>query len=410
MENSAKKMGGGTNLSRNSNLELFRIITMFFIVAHHYVVNSGLMAADGPVYANPLSWRSLFLIVFGGWGKTGINCFVLITGYFMCKSKITARKFCKLLFEIEFYKILIWCIFLITGYESFSWGGLVNALLPIRNISNGFISCYLIFFLFIPFLNMLIQNLTERQHIKLLALCVFTYVIIGTIPKFGITMNYVSWFIVLYFIGAYFRIYDKKIFQSAKIWGWITLFVLVVSVASIVFMTWLNVKTGKGGLGLGYYFLADSNKVLAVVLSISAFLFFKNIKMKNNRFINRVAASAFGVLLIHANSDAMRQWLWQDVLNNVGMYGSQWLIFHAIGSVLAVYIICTIIDYLRIRLIEAPLFRLWDKYWDRIRNKYIAIEDKFFGKITRESDIKNSTQMNAENKNKDEEKKTEENV
>ena len=28
---------------RNSNLELYRIITMMLIVAHHYVVNSGLI-------------------------------------------------------------------------------------------------------------------------------------------------------------------------------------------------------------------------------------------------------------------------------------------------------------------------------------------------------------------------------
>lgn len=28
---------------RNSNLELYRIIVMLLIVAHHYVVNSGLM-------------------------------------------------------------------------------------------------------------------------------------------------------------------------------------------------------------------------------------------------------------------------------------------------------------------------------------------------------------------------------
>lgn len=27
----------------NSNIELFRIITMLIIVAHHYVVNSGLL-------------------------------------------------------------------------------------------------------------------------------------------------------------------------------------------------------------------------------------------------------------------------------------------------------------------------------------------------------------------------------
>lgn len=38
---------------RNSNLELFRILTMMSIVAHHYVVNSELLAADGVINSNP---------------------------------------------------------------------------------------------------------------------------------------------------------------------------------------------------------------------------------------------------------------------------------------------------------------------------------------------------------------------
>lgn len=71
---------------RSSNLELYRIIVMLAIVAHHYVVNSGLFT----VLANePLQARSWFFYFFGMWGKTGINCFVLITGFFMCRSEIT---------------------------------------------------------------------------------------------------------------------------------------------------------------------------------------------------------------------------------------------------------------------------------------------------------------------------------
>ena len=50
---------------RDSNLELFRIITMLLIVAHHYVVNSGLMDADGPILMSPMSSQSLFLLLFG---------------------------------------------------------------------------------------------------------------------------------------------------------------------------------------------------------------------------------------------------------------------------------------------------------------------------------------------------------
>ena len=93
---------------RNSNLELFRIIVMLLIVAHHYVVNSGLT----PIMAeNPTSVKSIFLYLFGWAGKTGINCFVLITGYFMCKSEISLRKFLKLFGAYYFYKVLFFCVF-----------------------------------------------------------------------------------------------------------------------------------------------------------------------------------------------------------------------------------------------------------------------------------------------------------
>lgn len=107
---------------RNTNLELFRIISMLFIVAHHYVVNSGMMTH---MVKDLLAPNSLFFFIFGAWGKTGINCFVLITGYFMCKSHITLRKFLKLIFQIEFYNIVIFCIFVLTGY-SMSDGTLLN--------------------------------------------------------------------------------------------------------------------------------------------------------------------------------------------------------------------------------------------------------------------------------------------
>lgn len=54
------------NLKRDSNIELFRIITMLVIVAHHFVVNSGLFDILG---ASGLNAKSMFAYVFGAWGK-----------------------------------------------------------------------------------------------------------------------------------------------------------------------------------------------------------------------------------------------------------------------------------------------------------------------------------------------------
>ncbi len=255
---------------RDSNLELFRIITMLFIIAHHYVVNSGLTAIDGPISANPLSFNSLFLLVFGAWGKIGINCFVLITGYFMIKSEITLRKFFKLFFEIIFYKIVIGSLFFITGYQTFEWKAFLKILVPILIVDQNFSSCYILFFLFIPFLNILIINLNEKQHINLLLICSITYILFGTFHR--ITMNYVSWFMVLYIISSYLRLYPKKWMTNKKIIFLIFLTAIIFSSLSIILTTYL----GKNIIETDpYYFVADSNSFLAVITGIFSFLFFR---------------------------------------------------------------------------------------------------------------------------------------
>lgn len=360
---------------RDSSIELFRIITMFIIVAHHYVVNSGI--TQEITSENVLSGNSLFLLLFGWGGKTGINCFVFITGYFMCKSNITPKKFLKLLFEIEFYRIIIYFIFLLVGYSDFSIKGFVKMLLPIYSIGTGFTNSYLIFFLFIPFLNLLINSMIENQHIKLIILCFITNTLLQTFFKADNSFTYVGWFMVLYVISSYIRLYPKKIFGNKKVWG--------IASAVSVLISWCSVIAGavaynKFSLGLYYYFVEDSNKILAVVTAFCAFLFFKNLNLKYHPIINRTAASAFGVLLIHANGNTMRQWLWKDVLNNVGAYHSNYIFIHAILSVIIIYIVCTLIDMLRINFIEKPFFKFYDKM--NFEEKINSFIEKSVNKLT----------------------------
>ena len=53
---------GGTGCKvRSSNLELYRIIAMLLIVAHHYVVNSGLLDENGSVYSDLMSENRYFI-------------------------------------------------------------------------------------------------------------------------------------------------------------------------------------------------------------------------------------------------------------------------------------------------------------------------------------------------------------
>ena len=372
------EVAGKATAERQSNIELLRILTMLLIVADHYVVSSGLTSTGGPIYADPLSWRSLFLLVFGAWGKTGINCFVLITSYFMCRSQITFKKFAKLLFEMMFYRLIINVIFWVSGYTQFSFVGLVKILIPIWNISANFTSVFLVFYLLIPFLSILVQHMNERQHIMLIVWCGFTYVFLGTVPGFSVTMNYVAWFCVLFIIASYIRLYPKKVFQVANPWAFSSIIFISLSILSIIACAWYGARIK---VNMAYRFIKGSNTFLSIALGLSIFMFFKNLKIGYFKTINKIAASTYGVLLIHANSDTMRQWLWKDTLDVVGHYSSKYMPLYAIGSVLAIFIICSIIDQLRIKLIEKPFFRLWDKHWDGFVVKCKKIESKVFLKL-----------------------------
>ena len=347
MENAIKK-------TRDSNLELFRILTMLAIVAHHYVVNSGLM---WNIYQDYPSFKSIYLLILGWGGKTGINCFVLITGYYMCKSQITLKKGIKLLGEVLFYNIAVYFFFVIYGYRTFSAFSFLNDVFPFTSISDGFTSCYLIFFCFIPFLNVLVNNLTKKQHQLLLLL---SFIFFSFLPALGIEyrFNYVGWFFVIFFAGSYLRLHQP--FATLPLSKTALLFVLCL------ILSWLSVcvcsyaaSTLHWDIGNSYFAVSDSNKPLAIVTAVFAFLFFKKIDIGHSKIINTIAASTFGVLLIHANSDTMRQWLWSGVLDNTGHYNGN-IILHSVIGILLVYCICTLIDFLRIRYIESPFFRLFD--------------------------------------------------
>lgn len=296
----------------------------------------------------------------------------------MCKSNISAKKFFKILFQVMFYRIIIYWIFILTGYEVISLKGVIKSLIPITSIGTNFTSCFLMFYLTIPFLNILIKNINEKKHLYLIALSSFIYILMGTIPKFNVTMNYVSWFIVLYFISSYIRIYPKQIYSNRLFWSWMTFISLIISALSVVISTWIGTKIG---INAPYYFVADSNTFLAVITGISLFMLFKNINLKYSSFINTIAASTFGVLLIHANSDTMRKWLWRDTFNNMGVYYTNYMVIHAIGSVLLIYIICTLIDFLRIYFLESKIFKLWDNKWETTLSCFKRLESKFLRKF-----------------------------
>lgn len=324
---------------------------MLFIIAHHYVVNSGLYES---IQSGEITSASAAMLVFGAWGKTGINCFVIITGYFMCTSRITTKKFLKLYLQFLFYGVIIFVTFIITGDGTLSARKLIHAILPIKDTSAAFtfVASFLVFYLLIPFLNILIKHLNKRDHTILLAILLTVYTILPSI-KYQVEVNYIVWFNVLFIIASYIRFYGDDIKISHRGWGIITLCSMTLGALSVIVLYYRS-QPGCISVWNTYFMLADCNKILALTTAVSSFFWFKGITIPNSRIINNIAATTFGVFLIHTNYDAMREWLWKDTIDCVGHHGAS--IIHELGYalliVVAVFIACSAIDWIRLKYIE----------------------------------------------------------
>lgn len=355
---------------RDSNLELYRVIIMLLIVAHHYVANSGLIDI---LKESPINPTSNLMLLFGAWGKTGINCFVLITGFFMCKSTFTWEKIIKLYLQILFYTLIIYGIFCITGHEKLSIFTLIWKIFPIKSISSGFISCFLLFYLFIPFINILLQHINKRQHKYLIILFLLIYSIIPSIPKIFLSFNYISWFVAVYIIAAYLRSYGEHFKFKHKQWGILAILSILIGSVSVIGMSSLY-KLGYISQFQPYFFISDSNKFLSILIAVSSFMWFKGLKIKNSSLINAMGATTFGVLLIHANSDAMRQWLWKETVDCIGHFEPSLLITFTYASlqVLIIFIICSSIEWFRQRYFEPFCLNIIHniKYNKKITNQF----------------------------------------
>lgn len=284
----------------------------------------------------------------------------------MCTKQITLRKFLKLLLWILTYSILITICFSIFGYKPSGTLTMWISTVPLLNVDYDFTTGYLLLYLCIPFLNIFIKNITKKQYVWLIVLLLFIYTLHSSIPSNNVlvSFNYFSWFIVIYLIASYIRLYPIKYDNDTKFWLWASVVSWCLSILSILLINYYQVLYREADflLSMDYFFISDSNSILALTNGITSFMLFKNLKITNSRIINTVAASSFGVLLIHANSDTMRSWLWKDTVDCVGHYGTQYYWLYSIAVVIIIYIVCTIIDIIRIHTIETPLLNASERF------------------------------------------------
>ena len=352
---------------RKYNLDLLRILSMIFVVCLHYLgVGGGYYnILDGDLSKITVNFVSASLLE--ALAIVGVNCFVLISGYFLITSSFKPKKILDLWFNTIFYTVILFIIYV--ALFGFGLNAAIKSAAPILMSTYWFITVYIALYLVSPFINKLCENITQKQHLTLIAILVGIFSVWKSIMPIASTIDdrkgySLTWFIVLYLIGAYARKYGLKLFKN----NWnnllayfaISAFSVSVKLAAIVASTKFSVLAE--GQNLFYHY--DSITVLAAAVFL--FVFFSRLEItsaKVGKVVGFIAPSVFSVYIIHENF-LWREWLWNKALNAGTMKESPLFVLHLIACVALVFVSCILIDKIRIYL-----FRLVPRTVRRAKEK-----------------------------------------
>ena len=368
-----------TKQVRASNFEWLRIIAMFMIVAHHYT-HQGQSGIDFGWDTDMLLVNRILLRIFCNGGGIGNNLFLLIGGYFMVSKYTGAGKVIRLWSTVSFYSLA--CL-IMTMLWSHPVGAkdILAGILPIPMKLYWFASTYFLLLLVANFLNRFVQTVDRKQLGQLIGIMV---IIKSVLPMVFIKMEISKfvWFVTVYLIAAYIRLYDNRLFcLPAKLYAWIAFPVLAVQISLSVILEF--VKKAIPGIEKNVMYFADTERLFALVVSVSLFLMFKNMDIKHSAFVNKVAASTFAVYLIHNNPLLLRI-LWLDIFKTNEFVDEPWFILHMIGTILCVYVVCTVIDMLCARTVIPWVTRFYTFLWEKIcaaASRIGAYSQRFLAKL-----------------------------
>lgn len=357
---------------RNSNHELMRILSMFFIVLGHVFLFGGLLDTTNRNVSIIYNFLEFILIVH-------VNSYVLVSGYYQSKSTFKQSKLWKIINSAWFYRVVIMLSFSLIGIISIDKVQIVKDLIPIGIDNYWFIKTYIILYCLSPFLNKLINNLDKKTFQKMLLCGFFIFCIVPNITggEFFANTGYTLYsFIYLYLVGAYLRIYplDKSYFFrifSKKLFRLIMLIIFfgcaLLNNILYYYGTQLSGINSLFDLFSSYITnssLAYSNPIV-VIQSIAYFSFFTTLDFKS-KFINYCSTLMLGVYFIHENNyvrDNLYQWL--GIVN--GPKESLSFIPYVFLIAIAIFIVCAIIEAVRQKVFSYIYKR---KFATKIREKY----------------------------------------
>ena len=363
------------SLTRQSNIELLRIIAMILIVAHHFAVHGGFDFSSSTLSLNRF-W--IQFIQLGG--KIGVDIFVLISGYFLISAtQIKTKKVLIFWLQVFTYSVVLFVLFVVTKVCPFDFKTMIHCIFPITFSNWWFASTYFILYLICPFFNKLLNSFDKKQYGVFLVFFCIIWCLIPTFTTSSFHSNDLLWFMFLYALAGYIKLYDPLKNIKTRTWLILSVLIALLTFLSAVIFDILGTKMTVFSSHATYFY--DMQKLPVFLISLFIFIGFLKLQIKPNRIINTVSSASFGVYLIHDHV-LVRPFIWNTVFENAKYSESNYLIPYSLGIIVLVFVACTVIELLRLYILEKSYLKLLDLISNRIDSiKEKILSSSIFEKI-----------------------------
>ena len=339
---------------RESNIELFRIVAIFCILLEHcfgwFLVSGGVNSLMDAGWGMGITRATILSATC-----IGVNCFILISGYFGLRLK--GRSLLNIFLILFAFYVGCYMVDALAFQHHFSWHRLIRQSLAFSR-ENWFVQCYLFLMLLSPVLNTYVEHTSTKHQLWFIlglsaAACYFGCIHQSTYFYFNHGYSITS-FILVYLIGRYLRIAGTEQLASVKTRWLVLAWGALVIIGTAGRLIWPTDETP-----LFYDYCSPIQLLQATIL----FVIFTRMNFKS-RAVNWLAGSGLAVFVFHTIAPVFNIWSQYeaDLYNSAN--GITFVVI-SIAICIAVFITATCLDKIR-GWVASPILRAYD----RIENKW----------------------------------------
>lgn len=343
----------GRHKKRMANMEALRLLAMMMVVSLHYLAKGELLEK----LAGTLSAKGHAAWILESFSIAAVDAYVLLSGYFLLETGFRCRRIISLVLQVLFYTCLLPVLLAATGIlpvDKITVYSILQCIFPINMLHYWFVSAYVLLFLFTPVLNAAVHAMKKEQLRGAIILLLLMESLSKTIIPVRLELDNLGydayWFMVVYLIAAYIRLYGISFLEKKE------------GRADRAALCYITLCFGMYGLTMlirGAYFLTGQfenfmesaygyNHLLTIGAAVSLFYIFKNREFKETKlmaFICKTAPCSFGVYLLHEQVNVRYEWpFWMGAGQCNSVFSLLW---HWLAAILTVMVIGIAVDYVR---------------------------------------------------------------